>query len=682
MAYQSLYRRYRSGTFGELVGQTHVVTALKNAIVEDRVGHAYLFSGPRGTGKTSTARILAKALNCTDLQPDGEPCTRCESCLSFASGTSYDLQELDAASNNGVDAIRELIARVALGSPGRTKVYILDEVHMLSTGAENALLKTLEEPPPHVVFVLATTEPHKVVATIRSRTQHFRFELLPADDLERHVRWVADDAGLAVDDAMVDYVLRVGGGSARDTLSALDQVVAAGGIPDGDDVIAAVLGHIASADSAGVIGAINQAAIAGRDPRVLGEALLGHLRDAFLTSMGAATPHLSDAQTAAAVAVASQMGPAAITRSLEVLGSSLIDMRQAPDPRIDLEVALLRLTRPDLDTDVAALTARIERLEQGAPVAASGAAVPAPAGAAPAPAPAASAPVADAAPPSAQPAPVADAAPPAPPPAGESAAAPAAGAGGSRPADAARAVLARGRGQAPEPEAPAPAAGEPRATLGSTRGTARPAPGAAPSGAEERPAQAPASSAAPASAAPAPAADDAGMAPSDAEMAAPSPSAPPPGASHDAGATPAPAPLGPGATPTVDQLAEAWEQLRPSLPGRAKSRFSGGRFVSADASSIVFGLPNAIHRDRCAECVGDVEAAFSAHLGVPVSFTLVVDGDPVPPSGLPPAPPPAAAEAEPEEAIDLTELIDASPDEAGGVELLTEAFPGAELIEE
>jgi hypothetical protein len=128
-------------------------------------------------------------------------------------------------------------------------------------------------------------------------------------------------------------------------------------------------------------------------------------------------------------------------------------------------------------------------------------------------------------------------------------------------------------------------------------------------------------------------------------------------------------------------LAEAWELLRPSLPGRAKSRFSGGRFVSADATGIVFGLPNAIHRDRCAECVGDVEAAFSAHLGVPVSFTLVVDGDPVPPTGLPPAPPPPA-EAEPEEAIDLTELIDASPDEAGGVELLTEAFPGAELVEE
>ena len=349
-------------------------------------------AGPAGTGKTSTARILAKALNCTDLQPDGEPCTRCESCLSFAAGTSYDLQELDAASNNGVDAIRELIARVALGSPGRTKVYILDEVHMLSTGAENALLKTLEEPPPHVVFVLATTEPHKVVATIRSRTQHFRFELLPAEDLERHVRWVAEDAGLTIDDAMVDYVLRVGGGSARDTLSALDQVVAAGGIPDGDDVIAAVLGHVAAADSAGVIAAINEAAIAGRDPRVIGEALLGHLRDAFLSSMGAPTPHLSDTQTATAASIAARMGPAAITRSLEVLGSSLIDMRQAPDPRIDLEVALLRLTRPDLDTDVAALTARIERLEQGAPT-------PAPAAVDPGPTTAAASPHAPAAPP-------------------------------------------------------------------------------------------------------------------------------------------------------------------------------------------------------------------------------------------------------------------------------------------
>ena len=153
--------------------------ALSNAVREDRVGHAYLFSGPRGTGKTSTARILAKALNCTNLA-DGEPCCECDSCQSIEAGTSYDLLELDAASNNGVDAMRDLIGKAALGSPGRTKVYILDEVHMLSTGASNALLKTLEEPPGHVVFVLATTDPHKVLPTIRSRTQHFELHLLPA----------------------------------------------------------------------------------------------------------------------------------------------------------------------------------------------------------------------------------------------------------------------------------------------------------------------------------------------------------------------------------------------------------------------------------------------------------------------------------------------------------------------
>ncbi|MGZ4695113.1 MAG: DNA polymerase III subunit gamma/tau, partial [Acidimicrobiales bacterium] len=158
MAYQSLYRRYRPQRFSELRGQEHLVAALQNAVREDRVGHAYLFSGPRGTGKTSSARILAKVLNCEN-PIDGEPCGVCESCVSVEQGTSFDVHELDAASNNGVDAIRELIAKSAMGTPGRTKVYILDEVHMLSTPASNALLKTLEEPAPHVVFVLATTDP-------------------------------------------------------------------------------------------------------------------------------------------------------------------------------------------------------------------------------------------------------------------------------------------------------------------------------------------------------------------------------------------------------------------------------------------------------------------------------------------------------------------------------------------
>ena len=183
MATQSLYRRYRPRRFSEVKGQDHVVRALRTSVAEGREGQAYLFSGPRGTGKTTSARILAKVLNCENPQ-DGEPCCECESCLAVERGVSYDVHELDAASNNGVDAMRDLIEKASLGTPGRHKVYILDEVHMLSGAAEAALLKTLEEPPPHVVFVLATTDPQKMSDTIRSRTQHLQFHLLP----RRHAR--------------------------------------------------------------------------------------------------------------------------------------------------------------------------------------------------------------------------------------------------------------------------------------------------------------------------------------------------------------------------------------------------------------------------------------------------------------------------------------------------------------
>ena len=365
MAYQSLYRRYRSGTFNELVGQNHVVTALKNAVTENRVGHAYLFSGPRGTGKTSTARILGKALNCTDIQEEGEPCCSCESCISFTDGTSYDLQELDAASNNGVEAVRDLISKVALGSPGRTKIYILDEVHMLTAGAENALLKTLEEPPSHVVFILATTEPHKVAPTIRSRTQHYEFELLPGDELEKHIRWVAEDADLNVSDEMIEYVLRSGGGSARDTLSALEQVVTAGGVPNDDDTLGIIINGIAQSDPSLVVNGLSQAIRSGRDPRIIGESLIGRLRDGFLFALNAPTEHFSDHQRERASDLAEVIKLATLTRALETIGSALIGMRQSSDPRIDLEVALIRLTHPELSNEIGALVERIERLESG-----------------------------------------------------------------------------------------------------------------------------------------------------------------------------------------------------------------------------------------------------------------------------------------------------------------------------
>ncbi len=330
MAYQSLYRRYRPHRFSDVRGQEHVIRALRNAVREDRVGHAYLFSGPRGTGKTSTARILAKALNCEDLK-DGEPCGVCESCLAIDAGTSYDVQELDAASNNGVNDVRELIGRVSLGSPGRTKVYILDEVHMLTAQASAALLKTLEEPPPHVVFVLATTDPQKVLPTIRSRTQHFDFHLLSVEELTEHVAWVIHDAELGLPDDVIEHVVRQGAGSARDTLSALDQVAAAGGVLESAQPVDDLLEAVAAGDAGQALVAVADAVSSGRDPRVLGEAVLARLRDVFLLRMGASTDHLAPGDIDRVRAWADRLGDRATTRALEAGGRR--PARDAPGAR-------------------------------------------------------------------------------------------------------------------------------------------------------------------------------------------------------------------------------------------------------------------------------------------------------------------------------------------------------------
>ncbi len=365
MAYQSLYRRYRPQRFSELRGQDHVSRTLRNAVRENKVAHAYLLSGPRGTGKTSSARILAKALNCA--QPtDGEPCGVCESCVEVTNGTSLDVHELDAASNNGVEAMRDLVARAALGTPGRWKVYIVDEVHMLSAAASNALLKTLEEPPGHVVFVLATTDPQKVLPTIRSRTQHFEFRLLPADLLAEHLRWVAADAGLEIASEAIDLVARRGNGSVRDALSALDQVAAAGGIDEQVVPVDEIVEGLCERDAGRTLVGVAERVNAGQDPRQLTRDIVEHLRNTFLATMAPSVVGLPDDEIGRLSDQARRLGAPATVRAMETLGEALIDMRESPDPRVTLEVALVRVCRPDADTSPAALVERIERLERAA----------------------------------------------------------------------------------------------------------------------------------------------------------------------------------------------------------------------------------------------------------------------------------------------------------------------------
>ena len=362
MATQSLYRRYRPRRFAEVKGQDHVVKALRDAVAEGREGQAYLFSGPRGTGKTTTARILAKALNCPSVE-HGEPCAVCESCLAVERGTSYDVHELDAASNNGVEAIRDLIEKASLGTPGRHKVYILDEVHMLSKPAEAALLKTLEEPPPHVVFVLATTDPQKMSDTIRSRTQHLQFHLLPADTLAEHIAWVAGDAGLELSQEALDAALAQGGGSARDTLSAMELIAATGGdvgeVVDLDEFLRAMAEH----DTGRALTAMAHAVSMGRDPRTVTEELVRHLRNTFLALMAPDLVVLPRERIDAVAELGQRIGPAGVVRAIERLGTTLVDLRNAPDPRVLVEVVLVQLTNESAGGDLGALEGRIERLE-------------------------------------------------------------------------------------------------------------------------------------------------------------------------------------------------------------------------------------------------------------------------------------------------------------------------------
>ena len=382
MAYQSLYRKHRPQTFGGLVGQDHVTAALRNAVREGRVGHAYLFSGPRGTGKTTTARILAKALNCLNLGADGEPCGVCENCVAIAEGRFLDLFELDAASNNSVDNIRDLTDSVhlGLGATSKRKVYLVDEVQMLSAAASNALLKTLEEPPEHVVFVLATTNPEKVLPTIRSRTQHLEFTLFSAEELEKLLADVLAQEGIDADPEALAVIARAAAGSARDALSLLDQALAhdtdrldAGAVVDlfggtPFDLRAAVLDAVAAEDPAGVLVAVGALLDAGHEPRRIAEDVLRSVRDAFLhnASGGQVRVDAPEDEQRRLDELGRTLGNTTLVRVLETLGQAVVDMRgtDAADPRLVLEIALVRLTRREVGPPIQTVMERIEKLEQ------------------------------------------------------------------------------------------------------------------------------------------------------------------------------------------------------------------------------------------------------------------------------------------------------------------------------
>ncbi|MGC8497878.1 MAG: DNA polymerase III subunit gamma/tau, partial [Acidimicrobiales bacterium] len=373
----ALYRRFRPGRFAELRGQDHIVRALRGATRDGRVVHAYLFSGPRGTGKTTTARILAKALNC-ERPLEGDACGECPSCVAIARGASLDVIELDAASNNGVDDVREITAGAWHQTPGRWKVYIVDEVHQLSKAAAAALLKTLEEPPSHVVFVLATTDPHKVLPTIRSRTQHLEFHLFSGETLAKLLQDVRQAAGLTVDDDAIEAAVRLARGSARDALSALDQLLATGVVDEDRAPSTELVEGLIAEDAAAVLAAVAGALRQGWDPEQLAEALAADVRQMFLLEVAPDVADAVDADRARLASLADRLGPARTVRTLEALGRALRDMKSAPDKVIALEVAVARLARPDLDTTTAALAERLERVERQLALGASGAVSPAP----------------------------------------------------------------------------------------------------------------------------------------------------------------------------------------------------------------------------------------------------------------------------------------------------------------
>src|SRR6187402_28164 len=380
----ALYRRYRPETFAEVIGQDHVTEPLRAALAANRVNHAYLFSGPRGCGKTTSARILARTLNC-EQAPTADPCGECDSCRDLARGGpgSIDVIEIDAASHGGVDDARDLREK-AFFAPVKSKykVYIVDEAHMVTTQGFNALLKLVEEPPEHVKFIFATTEPDKVIGTIRSRTHHYPFRLVPPAQMLDYVQQLAVAEGVEVQPGVLPLVVRAGGGSVRDTLSLLDQLIAGSeaanveyeravallGYTHGallDEIVDAMGAH----DAGAVFGAVDRVIQTGQDPRRFVEDLLERLRDLIIVAAtadraSAVLRGIPQDQLEKMSSQAAVFGQAELSRAADVVNAALTEMTGATSPRLHLELMVARILVPASDESDRGALARVERLER------------------------------------------------------------------------------------------------------------------------------------------------------------------------------------------------------------------------------------------------------------------------------------------------------------------------------
>ena len=380
MSYMALYRKFRPQTFEDVKGQDHIVTTLKNQIKSDRIGHAYLFTGTRGTGKTTIAKILARTINCEN-PVDGCPCMECAMCKSITAGNSMNVIEMDAASNNGVDSIRQIVEEVAYPpTEGKYKVYIIDEVHMLSTGAFNALLKTLEEPPSYVVFILATTEVHKIPITILSRCQRYDFHRISIDTISARLKELMDKEGVEVEDKAIRYIAKAADGSMRDGLSLLDQCIAfyigqtltydnvlkvLGAIDT--EVFSRLLRHIINGEITQCIGILEEIITQGRDLNQFVIDFTWYLRNLMLLKSSDDMEdvlEMSSDNLALLKEEAKMVDIEILMRYIQVLSALSNDIKYASGKRVLIEIALIKLCKPEMEQDISALNNRMANLEK------------------------------------------------------------------------------------------------------------------------------------------------------------------------------------------------------------------------------------------------------------------------------------------------------------------------------